>query len=212
MEISQIVNLSPSTVSRLLSTLENYEYVKRDPSSLYYSLGYKLINLGAICLSAEDLRGIAKPYLVELRDLYNESVGLFVMSKTERVCIDRVLSTKPLHRVIDIGTRMMITRGASGKVLLAYQDEEFIKRLLREDPYVSLKELEKIRKDGYAVSYNEHEEGLASVAAPIFNAQHRLEAALFISGPITRINRHNVNEIIKETVKFANAISKKIGY
>lgn len=59
-EISKMLNLSPSTVSRIIATLENRNYLRRDPQSLLYSLGYRLTNLGAICLETSDLREIAQ--------------------------------------------------------------------------------------------------------------------------------------------------------
>ena len=124
-EISKMLNLSPSTVSRIIATLENRNYLRRDPQSLLYSLGYRLTNLGAICLETSDLREIARPHLVELRDYYNESVGLYVLNKGQRVCADCVQSTQSLRRVIEVGTQKPLTRGASGKLLLAYMEEKF---------------------------------------------------------------------------------------
>lgn len=211
-EIAKRIDLYPSTTSRLISTLENLGYIKRNEKSLEYSLGYKLANLGAICLATEDLRGIARPFLVKLRNHYNESVGLYVVNKNQRVCIDCVPSTQPLHRVIDVGTRMSMTRGASGKLLLAYLPEEMVNSLLNADPYVTMAQLEEIRQKGYAVSFNEHEQNLTSIAAPIFDAEHQIKAALFISGPTFRMTSAKIEEIAQRMKEIAHEISVMIGY
>lgn len=211
-EIAKMIDLYPSTTSRIINTLMSTGYLKRDDKTLEYSLGYKLANLGSICLAGEDLRSVAKPFLINLRNRYNESIGLYVVNKNQRVCIDCVPSTQPLHRVIDIGTRMSMTRGASGKLLLAYMPESMIHNFLVEDPALSLKQLEDIRHVGYAVSINEQEQNLTSIATPIFNADHEVIAALFISGPSFRIIPEKIKEIALEMKTIALEISIKLGY
>ncbi len=211
-EIAKMIDLYPSTTSRILNTLLNEDYLKRDDKTLEYSLGYKFANLGAICLAGEDLRSVAKPYLINLRNRYNESIGLYVVNKNQRVCIDCIPSTQPLHRVIDIGTRMSMTRGASGKLLLAYMSESVIHNFLLEDPALSLKQLEDIRQMGYAVSINEHEQNLTSIAVPLFDATPDVIAALFISGPSFRIVPEKIEEIALQMKTIAMEISTKLGY
>ncbi|SCZ78663.1 IclR family transcriptional regulator [Acidaminobacter hydrogenoformans] len=211
-EISKLIDMYPSTASRIISTLESMGYLKRNEKSLEYSLGYKLANLGSICLSGEDLRTIARPFLINLRNRYNESVGLYVVNKNQRVCIDCVPSTQPLHRVIDIGTRMSMTRGASGKLLLAYMPDSIIQTFLLEDPSLSLKQLEEIRQLGYSVSINEQEQNLTSIAAPIFNAEHEVISALFISGPSFRLSIEKIEEIAMKMKETAREISIMLGY
>jgi DNA-binding IclR family transcriptional regulator len=211
-EISKLIDMYPSTASRIISTLESMGYLKRNEKSLEYSLGYKLANLGSICLFGEDLRNVARPFLVNLRNRYNESVGLYVVNKNQRVCIDCVPSTQPLHRVIDIGTRMSMTRGASGKLLLAYMPDSIIQTFLLEDPSLSLKQLEEIRQLGYSVSINEHEQNLTSVATPIYNADHEVIAALFISGPSFRMSIDKIEEIALRMKETAKEISVLLGY
>lgn len=211
-EIAQKIHLSPSTTSRMVATLENMGYLTRDPQSLQYSLGYRLANLGALCLAACGLREIARPYLVELRNFFNESVGLYILNKDHRVCIDCVHSTQPLHRVIDVGTRKRLTRGASGKLLLAYLPEEDIRHFIAEDSYVTMMELNSIRQNGYATSFNEFGQGLTSVAVPVFNAEHTVEAALFLSGPTTRLDEKSILPIVEKMKTIALEISVKLGY
>lgn len=211
-DISKKINLSPSTVSRIIATLESHNYLTRDPQSLLYSLGYRLTNLGALCLETSDLREIARPHLVELRDYYNESVGLYVLKKGKRVCVDCVQSTQALRRVIEVGVSKQLTRGASGKLLLAYMDENEIRQNLLQDPFVTFEELSKIREAGYAASFDEFEQGISSVAVPVFNSGHDVCASLFLSGPVTRISREHAEEIAEKMKDIAKEISVKLGY
>lgn len=113
-EIAREIDLPPSTTSRILATLEKYNYLYRDEETQRYFLGPSIARLGTLCYSHMDFRRIAVPYMVQLRELYNESVGLYVPNKGYRVCIERIESTHPLKRILNIGDRLPLTRGASG--------------------------------------------------------------------------------------------------
>jgi len=215
MEIARMLELSPSTVSRMAATMESMGYLQRNEDSLLYSLGYKLPNLGAIYLSAVGVREAAKPNMVALRNQFNESVGLFVVEKMYRVCVEFVPSTQPIHRVVSIGTRMELTNGATGRVLLAYQEPEFARQILLVNPSeITFDQLEKIREQGYATSRNENpvNKGLSSVAVPVFYANHVIEAPIFICGPENRIGPERMEEMIRMAKEEAWKVSKKLGY
>lgn len=211
-EIAKRIELSPSTTSRLVATLENNGYLRRDEKSLEYSLGYKLAHLGAVCLASEGLKDIAHPYLEALRNLFNESAGLYVLSKNHRVCIDCVPSTQAIHRVIEVGERLDMTMGASGRLLLAYQPPEFIQHYMIENPLVNISVLADIREAGYAISRDERTVGITSIAAPVFDAQRHVKAALFISGPSFRIGEDIVSKMVVQLKQSAHDISLKLGY
>ena len=194
-EISREIDLPPSTTSRILATLEKYNYLYRDEETQRYYLGPSIARLGTLCYSHMDFRRISVPYMVKLREIYNESVGLYVPNKSHRVCIERIESTHPLKRILNIGDRLPLTRGASGRLLLAYQPQNVIDELLLADPYTTHDRLAEIRQLGYSTSRSEREEGVVSVAAPIFDSQHNVVAALNLSGPAARIDMALMTEM-----------------
>lgn len=211
-EISREIDLPPSTTSRILSTLEKYNYLYRDDETQRYYLGPSIARLGTLCYSHMDFRRISIPYMIELREIYNESVGLYVPNKENRVCIERIESTHPLKRILNIGDRLPLTRGASGRLLLAYQPPQIIDELLAADPYTTTERLAEIRALGYSTSRSEREEGVVSVAAPIFDSQHKVVAALNISGPAARISVELMEEMALKAKEFALKISQEMGY
>jgi len=211
-EISREIDLPPSTTSRILATLENYNYLYRDEETQRYFLGSSIARLGTLCYAHMDFRRISVPYMVQLRELYNESVGLYVPNKTQRVCIERIESTHPLKRILNIGDRLPLTRGASGRLLLAYQPQSVIDELLQADPYTDNKRLAEIRSLGYSTSRSEREEGVVSVAAPIFDSTQTVVAALNISGPAARIDTELMIEMALKAKAFALDISHELGY
>lgn len=211
-EIAREIDLPPSTTSRILATLEKYNYLYRDDETQRYYLGPSIARLGTLCYSHMDFRRIAIPYMIQLREIYNESVGLYVPNNAYRVCIERIESTHPLKRILNIGDRLPLTRGASGRLLLAYQPQAVIDELLLADPYTTHEKLAEIRTQGYSTSRSEREEGVVSVAAPIFDSHHKVVAALNISGPAARIDLEQMIEMALKAKEFALRISQEMGY
>lgn len=210
-EISREIGLARSTTLRILSTLEKNTFLTRDEETNKYSLGSKIAHLGLLCFSNMDFRKIARPYMVRLRALYNESVSLYIIEGNYRVCVERVESTQALRRVINIGDRLVLTRGASGRLLLAYMEKEKKREILERDPYTSEEELDMLRQLGYAVSKGEREEGVTSIAAPVFNAQNKIITALTISGPSIRFSDEELPERINKLKEYAEKISYDLG-
>lgn len=212
MDISREMELPPSTASRILATLEGEGFLYRDEETQRYFLGPSVARLGSLCYTHMDFRRISVPYMVELREIFNESVGLYIASNGYRVCIERIESTHPLKRIINVGDRLPLTRGASGRLLLAYQPSEIITQMLADDPYTDFARLDEIRKLGYSISQSEREEGVVSVAAPIFDSLGHVVAALNISGPAARIGDEVMQNMAKKLSEFAVAISAELGY
>jgi DNA-binding IclR family transcriptional regulator len=209
-EISQRVGLPLSTTSRIVATLENRNYLARGGSNKLF-LGQDLVNLCNYCFSHLDFISRALYYMVELRNTYNESVSLYVVQGDSRVCVARVESTHALRRVINVGDHFILTRGAAGRLLLAYQPLEHKKRLIEKDPFTTLEQLEKICRDKYVYSMSEREEGVVSVAAPIFNREKKVVAAIACSWPTARFHEEQLQERILKTIEYAEIISKAIG-
>lgn len=211
-EIAREIGLAPSTTTRLISSLEKNNFLARNIENQKYYLGSKLAQLGNLCFSHMNFRKVAQPYMVELRDLFNESVSLYVVEGNYRVCIERVESTQSLRKVINIGRRLPLTRGASGKLLLSYLPKDKIRNILMDDPYVTEAQLEEIKQIGYAISFAEREEGVTSIAAPVFNAEKKMITALTMSGPSVRFHDEEITQMVKKVVEYANKISFALGY
>jgi DNA-binding IclR family transcriptional regulator len=156
-----------------------------------------------------DLRAVAAPHLLNLYSLCNETVSLYVILNDSRVCIDRIETTHSLRRVMNVGESLPLEKGAAGKVLLAGMNDADLKRLR---VYSRWDELKKCKKDGFAVSVGEREEGVAGIAAPIMDANGDVHACITLSGPTVRFSEAFIVKMIPEVVKTADNISLDIGY
>jgi len=211
-EISREIQLSASTTLRLLSTLENKHYLYRNPENNRYYLGARLAQLGSAIFTNLDICQEAQPILHELLEKYNESVGIYERNGDVRICIARLNSTQPLRSVLTVGSTNPLTRGAAGRILLAYVSPKDQLRLLEEDSYTTLEALEKIKSDGYTISQGERDPSVESIAAPIFDANGQVHHAIFITGPAGRFAMHEKEELIDSIRQAAVQLSIRMGY
>ncbi|SEM89212.1 IclR family transcriptional regulator [Lihuaxuella thermophila] len=217
MEIAERTKLNKSTVFRLLGTLEAKGFVKRDPQTEKYQLGFRIWELSANLDHSDDPAVLFLPEMERLRDDLDETVSLYIRDGRERIRIQAVESRQAIRRVAPVGARMPLSVGASSKVLMAYADKELLEQVLSDpmwpggidrDVYVS--QLKQIREDGYAISVEEREAGTAAVSVPIFSRAGRLIAALAVSGPVSRMNVKKMIQFVPRLIQAAEEMGKMV--
>lgn len=213
-EISKMIGLHKSTVHRLLATLEIRGFVRREQSDRY-RIGWSILELTSGIYRSGDFSTVVFPEMTALRDRIGETISLYVRSGFERIRIQAVEGIHAVRRVANIGLRFPLHIGASGKVLLAFCNEPLLDQMeaagtLPEhfDKAEFDRQLDDIRKRGYAVTFEEREAGAAAVAAPIINRHNQVSAALSISGPVDRFTDDNLELFIVACVESANLIGK----
>lgn len=197
-ELARRVALPKSTAFRLLSDLEHGGYVERAGTS--YKLGWRLFELGNRVQHCRPrgLREIALPHLSELYARTGHVVNLAVLEGAEVVYLDKIHGRRAVRTPTTVGSRMPATCVGLGKAMLAFSDQEALRRVVssgleRRTPYSItepgrlLKELERIRTSGIAFDHEEAALGLACVAAPIL-VGGRCLAAISISSATARFN------------------------
>jgi DNA-binding IclR family transcriptional regulator len=211
-EISNKIDLPPSTVYRLVMTLANRKFLERDSESKKFYLGSqlnRLVNLSHIGAN-EHLKKIAQPLMKKAFDKCNENITLYIRDDDCKLCIEKFESTRSLRHVIDIGDRVTMDKGAVGKVLLAFLDDTERKKFEREG-WPTAETLDKVKANGYAISVGEREEGLIGIAAPIRNSSGDVIAAVSMSGPSIRFMDESISEKINMVVCLGKEISEALG-
>ena len=223
--LSQETGLDPSTVFRLLVTLEAQGFVEVDPKSGKYQPGVVLLELGSRFLKNNDIRSRSIGHLERLRDRFGETVHLTVLDGNEVVYLEKLAGLRPIGFMSSrVGDRNPAHCTGVGKALLAYlPDAELARRypngrLKRYTAHTitSLKalraELKSVRSLGYAVDQEEHEEGVKCVAVPTFDHQG-IAAAVSVSGPVDRMEDHLAHdELIGALLDAARQISAQMGW
>ncbi|MBN2396372.1 MAG: IclR family transcriptional regulator [Candidatus Atribacteria bacterium] len=223
-ELSRELNLHKSTVHRILVTLEDEHFIKKNQSSNQYWLGLKLFELGNIVKEHFEIRDYALPVMKDIASKTAESIDLNIIVDFRRVSIEKIESPHDIRRIIQLGKSLPLYSGGSGKAILAFLPENEIDQILKEenlmplgpktitDPIKLKEHLKEIRKQGYAISFEERMMGSASIAAPIFNHDRRVIASLSISGPINRFTKEKISKFTLLIKEGSQKISNSLGY
>lgn len=199
--------LSASTVHRLLATLESRRFVQFDRAESKWHVGVRSFTVGASFARRRNFSTQAIPYLRKLRDLTRETANLAVVDDEFIIVLTRMESREIMRSLTQVGGRVpMVTSGVGKAVLATYSDEDVgavirhhgMPRLTEKSivrPGDLFKELEKIRKQGYALDDEEASMGLRCVAAVVYNDCAEPLAAISVSGMSSRLTDQRLPEI-----------------
>jgi IclR family KDG regulon transcriptional repressor len=223
-EAARLLNLSSSAAGRLLQAMKEAGVLTQNPSNRSYRLGGRVLAWAGVYSTTFDLRDRALPAIQELHRATQETISLYVMEGNERMCVERMESPHNVRIVARVGRRLPLYAGSAGKLFLAFLPEDRREEIIRStdfkpltpytitDPQVLRQELVKIRQDGCATSSGEWEAEAAGVAAPIFDQQGAIAAALTISGPLQRFTSEVVARYSRAAMHVAAQISHDMGY
>ncbi len=221
-EISELLKIHKSSISRIISTLAFAGFLEKNPLTGKYRLGFKLVDLGSRVLGHYDLRDHASPFMVDLAKRTKEIIHLSVLDKTDIVYLDKKGEGQTLTVSTKVGGRSPAHACGMGKVLLSGLSREELEKFLASSSFAKLtpktisevprllKELDRIRKSGFAVDDEESFLGIRCVAAPIYGKNGKIEAALSITVPKQRMDQKRMEELKREVVETARAISKRV--
>jgi DNA-binding IclR family transcriptional regulator len=182
-ELVDATGISRPTAHRLALALEAHGLVGRDDRGRF-RLGVRLAAWGRQAATFSGaLIEEAGPVLATLRDETGESAQLYVRDGEHRICVAVAERPAGLRDTVPIGARLPLVAGSGGKVLLAWADPA--EWPVGRDGGA----LRVVRQRGWAASVAEREPGVASVSAPVHDAQGSVIAALSVSGPIDRLGR-----------------------
>lgn len=219
-EIAQTVSLPPSTVHRLLTTLQQARFVRFDPDRGGWQIGVTCFSVGNAFLRSRDLVTITRPYLRRLMEECGETANLAVRDNAEMVYLAQAECREMMRALAKPGARVPIAGSAVGKTLLARLPEEEVERLIGAPGPNSrtrktidalprmLDELARVRDQHYAVDDEEHAVGLRCVAAAVFDHLGEPLGAISLSGPTARITDDRIGKLgatVREVSRDATA-------
>jgi DNA-binding IclR family transcriptional regulator len=216
-EIARRTGLTASTVSRQLATLAAGGLVDHVADTGRYRLGLRLVELGNAALGRLDLRELARPRLHELVDATGETATLSLPGEHDAITVDFVQSPQSVRSVAQLGRPSVGHATAAGKVVLAFSQATRSAKLPAYtgrtivDPEVLKRELELVRRRGWAQAAGEREDDLNAVAAPVRGAAGELTAVLGLQGPATRFDRARMDAAVPLLLDRAATLSRTLG-
>lgn len=192
-ELTAQLLLPRTTVYRILNTLQGHDMVRRDDGGAYH-LGRRLLTLAshvAAGISDIDLAAVGQPFLDRLSAELGEGTKLSVIDQDGILVLAASQGRREYALTVAPGQRMPIHAGAASKMLLAHlPPDELATWLARPliaytsksitDPKRLTTELTRIRRLGWAQDRGENAPSIHAFAAPVFNREGKLVAAISV--------------------------------
>ncbi len=223
-DISRRLKIPKSSASYILRVLERRGYLLRDAGSGKYRLGLKLMSLTRDMLTHIDVREVAKPVMEQFVNVTNLSAHLAVLDNGRAVYVEKVEAQGFVKMDIWVGHRLPVHSTSIGKVLVSGMSDDEItailnlrgmdritKKTIATVPRF-LKEIENVRKFGFAIDNEENSLGVRCVSAPVFDLQGKIIAALGTSSTIMQLDDANLSGTVELIRSCALQVSEKMGY
>ena len=218
--ITRTLKMPRTTAFSIVKTLARRGLLEQVPDK-GFRVGALAVEWSNALHPPRDLTTVAKPLLARIVAQVNETAFLVVPSEDQIVYVDKVEASQAIRFSAHIGTRRPLYCTAHGKVVLASRSDEWIERYLartklkREtaktitDPDVLLREIAKIRRQGYGVSDGEFSVDAYGLSAPIYDAAHEVAAMLSTTGPTARMKPRK-KEIAEFLIQLAAEASREL--
>lgn len=221
-ELGHELDISKSTLHRILLTLKSRDFVKQDPISEKYSLGYQILELSIKLKEQSKLRDMALPYMKKLSNLTGDTVQLGILDKDEILILESIEGTNLLRVFSQAGQRFPITYGNFGKVFLSQMStnkiNEFIERYpLKKyamnsitDPKLFLERIEKVKNENISISEDDPTDGAISLVVPVRDETDNIVGAISLALAKTPKVMDSVDELRNVVKQTANDITNKL--
>lgn len=222
-EISRQLRIPKSSASYLLRTLEQRGYLRRERTTGKYHLGLKVLSLTRGVLTGLDIRELALPVLRSLVQRIQLTSHLAVLDHGQAVYVEKAEAPSFIKMDTWVGRRMDVHSTSVGKALVAWLPKAEVEAILREHGLRKrtpktitvtakfLRELDKVRAQGYALDDEENSLGVRCVAAPVFDSLGKVQAAVGVTGTINQVDKARLPKIAALVQEAARKISQQLG-
>lgn len=205
-----------SNVHRMLRTLCSHGFADQDANGRY-ALTLKVWEIGMKVIARHPVVRAARPFMHMLSQRTQETINLVVLDELEIVYLEQVRGPMPVRLMPSMGHRAPAMFTASGRILLAYQNdcEKLVAKFRSDDPRGAqvnksalLRELVLSKERGFAITESGWSPGINSIAAAIANFDQKAYGAIAISGPAERMPLERMHGLANELL---NACSQAVG-
>lgn len=220
--IAKRVGIPVSTASRILGILSSEDFVQRNEMTKRYSLGKNIYLLGYCEKQQDTLRKVVYPYLVRLRDEFNETATMYIRDGKVRRLYEKVEPEKNFRFTPAIGSEYHMWAGAGAKALLAFLPETERDSIIADVRPLTpqtilsrealLQEILSVRKKGYACSFDEYSGGFTSLSGPVVDGRGEALCSIGVTGPTVRFSPEILEALGERIRVFCLELSSYFGW
>ncbi len=209
-DVAKKVNITRASARRLLLTLESLGYIDHDEN--FFSLTPKIIDLGYSYFASLPWTDLAHKNMKHVVDACKLSCSISVLDGSNIICIMRIPATRILNEGIHVGTRLPALYTSTGRLFMAHmKDEELYEYIGRSQlvQYTSksitnhdelYEKIKSERTQAYQMVEEELEDGLLSIAVPIYGRNNKLIGAMNIGSHMSYKNTKNIKKNVLPTL------------
>ncbi|MBN2651749.1 MAG: IclR family transcriptional regulator [Spirochaetales bacterium] len=221
-ELRTKLDIPHTTLTRILGSLCSEGFIDREGN--LYKAGNNLIYCGLKALNNTNIKKLSRSYLEQISTQLKETAHIAIPDQDKAMIIDVFDSPNPLHVASRPGTRVDLYCSSTGKIFLSSKSKEELNEYVQvtkmkkmtDKTIISKKELateiDKIRSQGYSIDDEEYSIGIRCIAAPIFNADGEICAAIGITAPRTTFPPSRDRELAEIICSFAKKLSYELGF
>jgi IclR family KDG regulon transcriptional repressor len=218
-EIADATGWHKSSVHKLVVTLNHHGLLDRDKLTKRYSLGALLTEYGRVALNNLDFRHAAKPILKALVDYSRETAALAILRGSQVVLVEIEEPQIQLRVSLSIGMTAPATTTSNGKAVLAWLPESQVDEIMQTEglpaatkrsivkPDLFRADLAAVRERGYATDFEEYQEGVSGISAPVFDSSKQAIGAVSLAVPAYRMTKEKIRRYGKKCAEMAGQLS-----
>ncbi|HEY5309306.1 MAG TPA: IclR family transcriptional regulator C-terminal domain-containing protein, partial [Casimicrobiaceae bacterium] len=222
-DIGLRVQLPPSTVHRLLATLEKMGYVYQAGELGRWYVGLQAFTVGSSFLSSRDFIAQSHPFMRRLMDQSGETVNLAILDGTEAVFVDQVQCREMMRTIVKLGSRAPLHASGVGKAMFASLPDDQIDAILKvrglpritgntiTTPETMWASIRVIRQRGWSFDDEEHAQGTRCVASPIYDEHAETLGAISLAGPSSRLPDDRIRQLGPLVAHAAEELTHRLG-
>ncbi|WP_162593495.1 IclR family transcriptional regulator [Variovorax sp. PBL-E5] len=219
-DLVEETGLPKPTLHRMLQQLETAGLLQREGDGRHYGIGTRLRRLAENLLLNDSLHGARHTVLRQLVEEVGESCNITSLSGSEVVYLDRVETAAPLRFYLHSGSRVPVHCSASGKIFLTQMSPAQRRRLLANAPLDAYtpqtltdlaqieREVQRVRKDGFALDQEEFLPGLLCIATLVPSPDGPSNLCVAVQAPVMRLDAAKAKLLLPALQRAALALSR----
>lgn len=220
-ELAKESGFGTTVTFRILATLESHGYIAQNEETKKYELGASFLEFNRLLQNKVRFQDLLLPFMEKLAVKTGENIFLSLLDGEESINAAIVESNHKVHLSVKPGQRKPLYAAASNLVILAYLPVEKQNQILKgpiipvtektmTDPEEIRKELKKIKKQGWSITYGEYSQDVVGIGVPLFDSFNEIIGSISVAGPEYRLPDKNIRRILSITLKENEAIQQYI--